>query len=853
MSLADTDEDTELMENEENLQAFSESLSIPVAPATQEKAQPQRSARGRWRLGAVLIALALLPALLYFARTETGCGWLIDGQLEALRQRTGIRVVRGSATPVGWTGVSMSNVLVRRPDDGGSLWLAIEHLEVYPDVLAALAGDVRPAEVTLGGVEANILLGEGGDLELIQGMRRPKSNKDNAKDTPVITSKPSGHRSIAALVDFLPMLEITDAHLRIEDRDGRFPVVVTDSQRLSISKHQRGPQTVVEAQATIDMHGYGPGKLDAFFESPSQNGKLELHWQSPQNLTPLASRFLQRDPRIANTTIEARGAAIHWPLQVALFETRVEGLSEPMPWTVTADGEEGRPHLLGSQARSLVLKRQADQWRLEGDDALIMVSLPGRDGPHNVPLGDVSVAVTDQRAVSASIDFEKELGQGNATARWDADTQTLSASARLQAIPLDPYGPLIPKSIAQHMQIRTGLLSGILVMDYDHKSGDMNLHSEMDLRDGTVYAGLLSSRNIDHVQVDLGFDITGDVHKRTFNLSNATLTMGALKFVIDGFWEGFEDDEWHLRTSVKVPSLDAQAALESVPKGLIPVLEGYRFEGPLGGHIKLDTDTRKVERTRLDVEVEYEDVKVVAAGPLAPIPVLAGDFRVRAAALPGDLFVGPADNEEWVPLDSLPKIVHQAITAAEDGHFWKHKGFALGGIRAALIKNIKTRRMRRGGSTISQQVIKNLFLSHERTLSRKLQEVVLTWYMEQTLTKDRILEIYLNMLHLGPEIYGIRKASRILFRKAPHKLSLRESVFLGCVLPNPNHFVRLYSQRRIPADRLRKMRNILINMEFAGFISEQIRERAASFTDQGIITIAQPPQLVSATPSSVPD
>jgi membrane peptidoglycan carboxypeptidase len=248
-------------------------------------------------------------------------------------------------------------------------------------------------------------------------------------------------------------------------------------------------------------------------------------------------------------------------------------------------------------------------------------------------------------------------------------------------------------------------------------------------------------------------------------------------------------------------------------------------------------DTRAVDELFLDTDIGHEGIRVLTPSPSAPIETLSEDsFVLRARGLLEGRDIGPG-TDSWTPWNKIPAVVPQAIVSAEDGTFWKHRGFDVRGIRTALIADIRMGRLTRGGSTISQQVVKNLFLNHDRTLSRKVQEAFLTWHLERHVPKQRILEIYLNMMHLGPGIYGIRDAGRELFDKQPDRLTLREAVFLGSILPNPNHFIRLYARSIIPRDRRRKMRNILKNMSTAGFIPAR---RAA--INVAVISSTPPPR-----------
>jgi monofunctional biosynthetic peptidoglycan transglycosylase len=142
----------------------------------------------------------------------------------------------------------------------------------------------------------------------------------------------------------------------------------------------------------------------------------------------------------------------------------------------------------------------------------------------------------------------------------------------------------------------------------------------------------------------------------------------------------------------------------------------------------------------------------------------------------------------WVPLDSISPYLRDAVVIAEDDKFWSHHGFDLEAIRLALEKDIARKSWRHGGSTISQQLAKNLFLSPSRNLIRKLREFILTWRLERALSKKRILELYLNVVEWGNGIFGAEAASRHYYGKPASALSPSEAAHLAVVLPSPRRY-----------------------------------------------------------------
>ena len=139
----------------------------------------------------------------------------------------------------------------------------------------------------------------------------------------------------------------------------------------------------------------------------------------------------------------------------------------------------------------------------------------------------------------------------------------------------------------------------------------------------------------------------------------------------------------------------------------------------------------------------------------------------------------------WVPLRGISPYLMQAVLIAEDDKFFRHSGFDLDMLQKAVERNLSAGRLKFGASTISQQLAKNLFLSQERSLIRKLREAILTWRLENSLSKNRILELYLNFVEWGPGIFGAQAASQYHFGRRASRLTPAQAARLAVVLPNP--------------------------------------------------------------------
>lgn len=168
--------------------------------------------------------------------------------------------------------------------------------------------------------------------------------------------------------------------------------------------------------------------------------------------------------------------------------------------------------------------------------------------------------------------------------------------------------------------------------------------------------------------------------------------------------------------------------------------------------------------------------------------------------------------QRWISVRRIPKNVIDAVVVAEDGTFWSHGGFDWFEFRESIERNIKEGRPARGASTITQQLVKNLFLSSSKNPLRKLKEWILTWYVEQTLSKSRILELYLNVIEWGKGIYGIEAAAQHYFGKSAADLNREEAARLAAIIPSPRRFRADQESRYV----LRRTRIILERMTARG-------------------------------------
>ncbi len=173
--------------------------------------------------------------------------------------------------------------------------------------------------------------------------------------------------------------------------------------------------------------------------------------------------------------------------------------------------------------------------------------------------------------------------------------------------------------------------------------------------------------------------------------------------------------------------------------------------------------------------------------------------------------------QTWVNFETIPALLKKAIRITEDSSFYAHKGVDWFELQASIKKNMKAGRFVRGGSTISQQLAKNIYLSTDKSLFRKFKELFITYRLEKALSKDRIFHIYLNVIEFGPGVFGVQAASRYHFNKDVDNLNLAEIVRLTAVIPRP-----LSISASAESSRLKwKSRWILNKLKIYKYITEE--------------------------------
>jgi hypothetical protein len=287
---------------------------------------------------------------------------------------------------------------------------------------------------------------------------------------------------------------------------------------------------------------------------------------------------------------------------------------------------------------------------------------------------------------------------------------------------------------------------------------------------------------------------------------------------------------------LRVPRIPCARALESLPGPVVPHLQGFALQGFLEADLRTRFDFAALDGLELEGKVGIDGCRVVRATEevdalAGPEPVLQVVEVPRMDARTPDekevlaFAIGP-ENPDFVPFERISPHLVNAIMTTEDSGFFKHRGWVTSEFKTALRRNLQGGGFRLGASSITMQTVKNVLLSREKTLSRKLQELFLVWYLEQQLPKERILELYFNAIEFGPRIYGIGAAARHYFGKDAAELGPLEGAFFSSILPSPKRrYVQYCHGALLPAwDKY--LRRILLRMRERGRLTEE--EHAAT-------------------------
>lgn len=319
----------------------------------------------------------------------------------------------------------------------------------------------------------------------------------------------------------------------------------------------------------------------------------------------------------------------------------------------------------------------------------------------------------------------------------------------------------------------------------------------------------------------LAFDGGGVASRsaRSVKLERTTMIVNGAETQIEGALSK-ADNRLRADLAMALPQISCDRAFAAIPAELLGEYQDFDLAGVITARLDLAIDTRNPDATRFDVKVD-DQCTFQSVPERASLARFGRPFSLRVFDSKGTpmLFETGPGTPAWVEFEHISPYMVQAVMAHEDATFPEHKGFAVFAIEDSLKANLRAGSMVRGASTISMQLAKNLFLDRQKTLGRKARETVLTWWLERSLGKRQIMELYVNVIEFGPDLYGLRPASRHYFQVEPHELTPAQSIFLTTLLPSPVKRHRQFEERRLTESTRGEIQYLLRRMHRKGTIA----------------------------------
>ena len=350
------------------------------------------------------------------------------------------------------------------------------------------------------------------------------------------------------------------------------------------------------------------------------------------------------------------------------------------------------------------------------------------------------------------------------------------------------------KIIVPYLNERFGLLSSfdsihLNITKIEMESGELHIDGFSSIANLTLSHPKIASKEVVIKKALFDYRFLFGEHFMAID-SSSTIQMNEVKMHPYAEYSTEQDTVYKLK--IAIPKMKAQQFITSLPNGLFSHFVGMQTQGNFEYKLDYKFVKHKPKQLVFESKLTKENLRILKYGE-ANLSKLNSEFTYRAMenGVPQrPILVGPS-NPNYTPIDQISPYLQKAVLTCEDPSFFSHRGFINDAFKQSIIKNLKTKKFSRGASTISMQLVKNVFLTREKTLSRKLEEILLVYILENNhiSSKQRMLEVYFNVIEWGPNVYGIGEAANFYFSKKPADLTLKECLFLASIVPKPKKFM----------------------------------------------------------------
>lgn len=325
-------------------------------------------------------------------------------------------------------------------------------------------------------------------------------------------------------------------------------------------------------------------------------------------------------------------------------------------------------------------------------------------------------------------------------------------------------------------------------------SKNINLDISSSVKSLELFIEKLSDQTVTVNQGSLDFHI--NLNDDNYHVdSTSTVDINGLKANIYINYLPFADR--YLAFKVSTGEFPSQQLFDALPEGLFTNIKGIKTTGNINYSLEFGASLNEPDSIILKPILKTKNFSITQYGN-KNFAALNDTFSHAAYNEYGyvkTIHIGPK-NREYRRLDQISPFIANAVITSEDGGFYYNPGFDIDALKYAISENIKQKRFARGGSTITMQLIKNLYLNQHKNIFRKAEEYIIVWLIEghRLVPKERLLEIYLNIIEWGPNVYGVTEACQYYFKKNPADVTLDEAIYLASIVPRPTKFKYLFEK-----------------------------------------------------------
>jgi hypothetical protein len=421
----------------------------------------------------------------------------------------------------------------------------------------------------------------------------------------------------------------------------------------------------------------------------------------------------------------------------------------------------------------------------------------------------------------------------------------LEGKVKLRAVPLALFAPVLP-ALPFHTLDETRVAADL---DITGRGADSAaVRGELSISDLAFESEGLAPTPVGPISFTAQGQATWTPARRELSDLRGVLALGATRVQVTGAL-AWPKDAYRVELRAELPRVQCQSALDSVPLGVLEDLSTIKIVGDIRAKVDVHVDSTDLEATKVKFDFGNR-CRFLELPELMNVDRFERPFTHHVLEPDGTMFqmeTGPG-TAAWTPIEMISPFMIQAVVASEDARFFEHHGFAESEIGRALARNLEAHAFKFGASTITMQLVKNVFLHRKKLLARKAQEALIVWWLEQEVDKKWILELYLNIIEYGSGIYGIRSAAMHYFGIPPNQLTPAQSAFLANTLPQPKSYDKQYAKGTISRSTEMRVGHLLRHMRSRGRIDDEalaygLEELGHFEFSRSGQPVSQPPQV----------